>query len=67
VVTEVLPGSAAEKAGLTAGDVIFEVDRKPVASAEEAARALGKAKGTTLLRVTSNRGTRFVSLDFGAG
>jgi len=46
VVTEVEPQSRAAKAGLRPEDVIVEVDRKPVASAEEAVgalRAAGKA------------------------
>ncbi len=35
VVTQVLPGSAADKAGIQAGDVITEVGAKPVRSAAE--------------------------------
>jgi serine protease Do len=67
VITEVVPGSPAEKGGLAAGDVIIEVARKPVASAAEAARALHEVKGSVLLRVTNNRGARFVTLDVGVG
>jgi serine protease Do len=65
VVTEVWPGSPAERAGLAAGDVIVEIDRKPIETAEAAATALGNAKGNVLLRVTNNRGSRFVSLALG--
>jgi serine protease Do len=67
VVTEVMPGSVAEAAGLSAGDVIIEVDRKAVNSAEAAVRALHAAKGSTLLRVVGSRGARFVTLDLGVG
>jgi serine protease Do len=67
VVTEVVPGSPADKSGIAAGDVILEVNRKPITSAAEASRALHEAKGSALLRVTSNRGARFVTLDLGVG
>ena len=61
VVTEVVPASPAAKAGLDEGEVIIEVDQKPVASAAEALRALEKT-GSHLLRVKSGAGTRFVTL-----
>jgi serine protease Do len=52
VVTEVEPNSQAAKAGLHPEDVIVEVDRKPVAGAEDAAAALRAAgKPTHLLKV----------------
>ncbi|HEY5281606.1 MAG TPA: PDZ domain-containing protein, partial [Polyangia bacterium] len=52
VVTEVEPNSQAAKAGLHPEDVIVEVDRKPVAGAEDAAAALHAAgKPTHLLKV----------------
>jgi serine protease Do len=41
VVTSVRDGSPAQEAGMQQGDIIVEVDRKPVASPDEAARALG--------------------------
>jgi serine protease Do len=63
VVTEVAPGSPAEKAELGVGDVIVEIDRKPVATAEEATGLLGAPrKGGHLLRVRGPGGTRFVTL-----
>ena len=61
VVTEVVPASPAATAGLDEGEVIIEVDQKPVASAAEALRALEKT-GSHLLRVKSGAGTRFVTL-----
>jgi serine protease Do len=63
VVTDVSAGSPAAKAGLQPGDVIREVDRKTITSADDAAAALrtGGPKGH-LLRVTSAAGTRFVTV-----
>ncbi|HEV2647298.1 MAG TPA: Do family serine endopeptidase [Acidobacteriaceae bacterium] len=52
VVTNVRPGSPAEDAGLQSGDVIVEVNRKPVASAEQfvsAVRAAPAGKDVLLL------------------
>src|SRR6185436_7843220 len=40
VVTDVVAGSPAERAGLKPGDVVVEVDRRPVGSSEEAVAAL---------------------------
>jgi serine protease Do len=40
VVEKVLPGSSADDAGLQRGDVIMEVDRKPVQSASDVQKAL---------------------------
>jgi serine protease Do len=42
VVTEVESGSEAEEAGLQLGDVIFQVDRKPVSSVRALRSALGE-------------------------
>jgi serine protease Do len=64
VVTEVDPGSPSAEAGLRAGDVILEIDRKPVSSAEEAVELSAKVtKEKTLLRVWRDGGTRFVVVD----
>src|ERR1041385_466204 len=41
VVERVMPGSAADNAGLQPGDVITEVNRKPVKSAADVQKALG--------------------------
>jgi S1-C subfamily serine protease len=62
VVTEVAPVSPAEQAGLAVGDVIREVDRKAVQSADDAVAAMRAGKGPRLLRVTNSAGTRFVSV-----
>jgi serine protease Do len=64
VITDVLAGSPAERAGLKPGDVIVEVDRKPVTSADEAIETLRAGQKVTghLLRVRGPGGTRFVTI-----
>jgi serine protease Do len=62
VITDVEGGGPADRAGLAVGDVIREIDRKPIATAEDAIVAMGTGKGPRLLRVTNASGTRFVSV-----
>jgi serine protease Do len=62
VITDVVAGSPAERAGLKPGDVIVEVDRKPVASSEQAVEALRASQAGHLLRVRGAGGTRFVTI-----
>ncbi len=54
VVTNVDPASQAAASGLKEGDVIQEVNRKPVTNSQEFASALHKSEGESLLLV--NRG-----------
>jgi serine protease Do len=64
VVTEVDPNSAPAEAGLKPGDVIQEINRKPVKSAQEAVQLTEKATDkTTLLRIWRDGGSRFVVVD----
>jgi serine protease Do len=65
VVTDVAPDSAAAEAGLKPGDVIQEINRKPVKTAEEAVKMTEKSTDDkhTLLRVWSNGGSHFVVVD----
>jgi serine protease Do len=64
VITEVDPNSAAAEAGLKPGDVIQEINRKPVRTAEEAVKMTEKATDkTTLLRVWREGGSRYVAVD----
>ncbi|WP_257456453.1 trypsin-like peptidase domain-containing protein [Archangium lipolyticum] len=50
LVTDVLPGSPAERAELAPGMLVVEADRKPVRNAEELAKLIRKAApGSTLL------------------
>ena len=61
VVASVREGSPAQEAGLREGDVILEVDRKSVASAEDASRALTAARpGGHLLRVKRGENASFL-------
>jgi serine protease Do len=63
VITDIVAGSPAERAGLKPGDVIVEVNRQPVTSSEEAVSALrAPQKNGHLLRVRGAGGTRFVTV-----
>jgi serine protease Do len=64
IVTDVDENTVAREAGLKPGDVILEINRHPVKSAEDAVRLTEKPKDkTTLLRVWSNGGSRYVVVD----
>jgi serine protease Do len=62
IVTEVIPGSPAEQAGLAVGDVIRQIDRQSVNSADGAVAAIRAGKGRRLLRVTNAAGTHVVAV-----
>jgi serine protease Do len=63
LISEIEQGSAAEEAGLKEGQLIQEVNRKPVASAEEFDRAVKEAgKEGVLLRVRDGKYSRYVAL-----
>jgi serine protease Do len=61
VIEQVQPGSPADNAGLQRGDVILEVNRKPILNADQAKQALGSvAQGQdALVLVWSNGGNTF--------
>ena len=64
VITNVAPDSAAAKAGLKAGDVILEINKQPVTSAQDAVALSTKAEGKkTLVRLFSRGSTIFVVVD----
>jgi serine protease Do len=61
LIVQVAPNSPAAAAGLQPGDVILEINRRRVGSAEEAVRASQDVKGErVLLRVWSRGGSRYV-------
>jgi serine protease Do len=64
LVSDVDPGSGASAAGLRRGDVIREVNRKPVNSVSDLANAVRQSSGQTiLLLVQRGSGTRFIAIE----
>jgi serine protease Do len=61
VVTNVQPGSPADNAGISRGDVILEVNRKQVQSPEDVKRELGNvpAGKDAMVLIWSNGGSSF--------
>jgi serine protease Do len=59
-VLRVAPGTPAAKAGLRPGDVLMEVNRKPVATVKEFEDLYGKSKGNVLLLLYRQGATVFV-------
>lgn len=66
VVSKVVPGSAADEAGLQKGDIIVEVDQKPISSVNAFYQTVREAK-VYLLRVRSEDGFAITPLDLSAG
>jgi serine protease Do len=64
VVKSVQDGSPADQAGIRTGDVITEVDRQPVKSAEELRRLVEQHKAGTamLLRVSREGSARYLTV-----
>jgi serine protease Do len=66
VVAEVMPGSAAAAAGVHEGDVILEIDRQRIATADDAIAILSAPrKGGHLVRLQGPGGVRFITLGGG--
>ncbi|MCX6923438.1 MAG: PDZ domain-containing protein [Verrucomicrobia bacterium] len=64
LITEVQPDSPAAEAGLKQGDIIQEINRHPVKTADEAVRLTENPKDKiTLLRIWSNGGSHYVVVD----
>jgi serine protease Do len=65
LVARVQPGSAGEKAGVRAGDVILEVNRRPVGSVADvqAQAATHEGGGTLLLLLKRGEASLFAALD----
>jgi serine protease Do len=62
VVTDVSPSSEAADAGLRRGDVIQEVNHKPVKNTSDFERAVGGSKEDTLLLVNRNGSTMYLAV-----
>jgi serine protease Do len=64
VITEVAPDSASAAAGLRPGDVITELDRQPVATADEAVHLSAIIKGPkVMVRLWRGGGSHYVVVD----
>ncbi len=65
VITSVVPGSMADRAGLESGMVITQINREPVRNLEEAAQVLKeyRAGDNLLLLVKTSEGSRFVPVN----
>src|ERR1051325_6201300 len=62
VITAVEPGSAAEDAGLRRGDIVLEVDRKPVRKVADYRKAIGEVKKGKGVLFLVRRGTSTIFL-----
>jgi len=64
IITDVRPDSPAYEAGLRQGDVILEINRRPVKNSDDAVQFTENASDKrTLLRVWSKGGSRYVVVD----
>jgi serine protease Do len=67
VIEEVDPSSPAYEAGLRVGDLITEINHRPIKSAQEAVEATSaKANGETLVKVYRNGGSQYVAVHEGS-
>jgi serine protease Do len=64
LVTQVDPASAAYEAGMRAGDMILEIDHKPVKDAREAVNDSTERTGTeTLVKIWSQTGIHYLTVE----
>jgi len=63
LVTRVYPGGPSESRGLRAGDVILEVDRKPVTGGMDAEKKLRDAGDTTLLLIRRDDASLYLAIE----
>jgi serine protease Do len=66
VISQVKPGSLAQRAGLDVGTVIFEVNREAISSADQFEKLIEQAadEGRALLLIGKENNTRFIVLDW---
>ena len=64
LVSDVEPGGPAQRGGITRGDVVLQVNRRPVRSPQEASRELAAVRsgGTAFLLVLRNGEEQFVTI-----
>ena len=67
VVSEVVPGGPADKAGLQPGDVVISIDGKAVNSSSELTRAVASTRSGDVMKLQVVRGGRMMNLDVRAG
>jgi len=61
VITGVKPNSLSDQAGIQVGDIILDINKKPVRTAKEASKNL--KRGTNSLRVLRGQTTLIVFMD----
>lgn len=64
LVSEVKPNSPASKAGLQRGDLIQEIEKKPVKNLDDYNEAIKSAKSPTLLYIKRGIGALFVTINY---
>jgi putative serine protease PepD len=67
VITQVVSGSAAAKAGLQEGDVVVKADGKPVTSSDDLRSAIQAKKPGDKVTLTVNRGSTETTIDVTVG
>ncbi len=60
VVAKVVPGTSAQRAGLRPGDVVIELNRKPVQSVKDFEKRWSASGSSAMLRVKRGQGTLFI-------
>jgi len=67
LVTSLVAGSAAEKAGIKPGDIIVKFNGKPISSASELKNTVGQTKPGTQATVTIHRGKETLDVNLTVG
>ena len=67
LVADVVPGGPSDGAGLKSGDLILDMDGRPVASALDLTRHVGMARPGDVIRLQVRRDGRMIDVDLHAG